>query len=123
MGLDQYAFKVRPVLTDNEGEKEEREEIAYWRKFSPLQAYMEDLYHDRGGEQEFNCVELPLDTDTLDDLEECYQKLEDREGFFWNVRDDDGSHRKHNEELVAQFIKDARAALNDGWKVVYYSWW
>ena len=60
MGLDQYASarKGEPT-TDDEGYTyyEDSMELAYWRKHPNLQGWMQDLYHEKGGEDEFNCLD------------------------------------------------------------------
>ena len=69
MGLDQYAFarKGEPIRNRLETEYEVEHEIAYWRKHPNLQGWMEQLWREKGGEGEFNCVDVEL---TLDDLEQ-----------------------------------------------------
>jgi hypothetical protein len=64
MGLDQYAYKL------TESDPTEREEIAYWRKHPNLQGWMESLWRSNGGEGEFNCVDVELTLEDLDDLEQ-----------------------------------------------------
>ena len=118
MGLDQNAYKV-----SQEGE---REELAYWRKHNRLQGWMEERYTDKGGKEQFNCVDLELDEDDILDLEVA---IDDKElpataGFFYG--DDsyewyDGEHG--DKEADQKFIKDAKEALSDGWKIVYSCWW
>ena len=68
MGLDQNAWKV-----DKDGE---REELAYWRKHNRLQGWMEERYTEKGGKEQFNCVDLELTEEDIDDLETA---IEDRE--------------------------------------------
>jgi len=87
---------------------------------------MEERYTDKGGKEQFNCVDLELDEDDILDLEVA---IDDKElpatgGFFFG--DDsyewyDGEHG--DKETDRQFIKDAKAALDDGWKIVYSCWW
>lgn len=118
MGLDQNAYKV-----SQEGE---RVELAYWRKHNRLQGWMEERYTVKGGMKEFNCVDLELTEDDIDDLEttiDC-RALPETGGFFFG--DDsykwyDGEHG--DKETDRQFIKDAKAALDGGWKIVYSCWW
>ena len=85
MGLDQYATarKGEPrkvpqtwTTTDADGNEEEvveyynewddTIELAEWRKHPNLQGWMENLWYEKGGEGEFNCVELELTLENLD---------------------------------------------------------
>ena len=139
MGLDQYAVarkgKPRTVkseytYTDHDGnEHEDVEEylewddtieLATWRKHPNLQGWMQNLYYEKGGGEEFNCVDLEL---TLDDLNALEATLDEEElpetiGFFFGSKADD-----HYAEADREFIVQARAAIKQGYTVVYSSWW
>ena len=139
MGLDQYAVarkgKPRTVkseytYTDHDGnEHEDVEEylewddtieLATWRKLPNLQGWMQNLYYEKGGGEEFNCVDLEL---TLDDLNALEATLDEEElpetiGFFFGSNADD-----HYAEADREFIVQARAAIKQGYTVVYSSWW
>ena len=108
MGLDQYAFAKKG---------EERIELAYWRKHANLHGWMANLYDERGGEKEFNCVELPLDEYDLNALEENYKNLAAATGFFWGT-----SHPEDDDDTIA-FIQKAKEYIKDGYEIVYDSWW
>lgn len=119
MGLDQYAWKV----TGNK-----REEIAYWRKHNRLQGWMENLWHSKGGAGEFNCVDVELDEEDLDELEIKIKerKLPPTDGFFFGTdsyRISDDYHGYEDEPTDLQFIEDARKVISKGDKVVYSCWW
>ena len=123
MGLDQYATARRgEARTDDEGYTyyEDSMELAYWRKHPNLQGWMEDLYHEKGGEQEFNCVDLELTLEDLNALEESLddESLPETAGFFFGGNADD-----HYAEADREFIVQARAAIKQGYTVVYSSWW
>ena len=139
MGLDQYATARRgePVkreeryeVTDVEGnvseqvevhyEYEDSMELAYWRKHPNLQGWMEELYHEKGGEEEFNCVDLELTLEDLDALEESLddEALPETAGFFFGTDSSD-----YYAEADREFIVAARAAIKQGYTVVYSSWW
>ena len=118
MGLDQTAYKVR--------QDGERVDLAYWRKHNRLQGWMEERYTVKGGMEEFNCVDLELTEDDIDDLEVAIDgmALPVTGGFFFG----DDSYGYYNNEYGDKeddhkFIKDARAALGAGWKIVYSCWW
>lgn len=124
MGLDQYAFAI-----NNNGEKEE---LAYWRKHPNLQGWMENLWEAKGkpglddanmggnGMSDFNCIPLELNSDDLDDLEDAVRGsgLPSTVGFFFG--DDSDDHYKSQD---LEFISKAREALDNGFTVVYDSWW
>ena len=123
MGLDQYATARKgEAKTDEEGYKyyEDSIELAYWRKHPNLEEFMSDLYYEKGGEDEFNCVDLELDEEDLDKLEESLDNsdLPETSGFFFGSNADD-----HYAEADREFIVQARAALKQGYTVVYHSWW
>jgi hypothetical protein len=127
MGLDMYAFKMKAKeagdIQTMAGWPEviEREEIAYWRKFNHLHGWMEALYREKGGTDEFNCVYVRLEQADLDRLRAAlYNKqLAHTPGFFF------GGDEMHEWDVDAteEFIEDAKQALLDGDAVFYYSWW
>ena len=123
MGLDQYATARRgEAKTDDEGFTyyEDSIELSYWRKHPNLQGWMEELYHEKGGSQEFNCVDLELTLGDLDALEESLDEeaLPETAGFFFGADSSD-----HYAEQDREFIREARAAIKQGYTVVYSSWW
>mgnify|MGYP001164890503 FL=1 len=112
MGLDQYAS----IRKDGQ----EDQEIAYWRKHPNLQGWMEQLWREKGGEGQFNCVDVEL---TFEDLEQLEASIEGAElpetvGFFFGNSSDD-----YYKEQDLEFIADASEAIEHGYKVVYTSWW
>ena len=110
MGLDQYAF--------TRGEDEADTQIMQWRKHADLEGWMSELYYEKGGQAEsFNCVELSLDKDDLLRLKQEYQNLQQTTGFFWGVSG------KYEETQTGQFIEAALQAIDDGYEVIYSSWW
>lgn len=123
MGLDQYAtaHKGEPT-TDDEGYTyyEDSMDLAYWRKHPNLQGWMQELYYEKGGEGEFNCVDVELTLEDLDALEESLddEALPETVGFFFGADADD-----HYAEQDREFIREARAAIKQGYTVVYSSWW
>jgi hypothetical protein len=132
MGLDQYAYKIKKGLVEdtidiklwNEEEgkplHEYDRDFFYWRKHHDLQGFMENLYCERGGEKEFNCVCIKLDEKDLDDLEHAVLdcKLPETSGFFFGS----GNTESYvNEDL--KFIRKAREAMSEGYDILYSSWW
>ena len=139
MGLDQYATarKGEPrkvpqtwTTTDADGNEEEvveyynewedSKELAYWRKHPNLQGWMEDLWIEKGNSGEFNCVDLELTLGDLEALEESLdnEALPETAGFFFGENADD-----HYAEQDREFIREARSAIKQGYKVIYSSWW
>lgn len=133
MGLDMYAWAIDPkkvkCLEDigaqfhpsSEGEEYKPEELFYWRKHHDLHGYFENLYRERGGDDEFNCVKLRLYETDLDKLEQdvINKKLPETTGFFFGdqpVTDEDVEN-----DLL--FIAKARQAIKEGKAVFYDSWW
>ena len=139
MGLDQYATARRGephkvpqtwTTTDADGnekevveyynEWEDSKELAYWRKHPNLQGWMENLWREKGNDGEFNCVDLEL---TLGDLEALEASIDGADlpktvGFFFGEDSDD-----HYLEQDREFIREARSAIKQGYKVIYSSWW
>ena len=118
MGLDQYAA-IR-LDTKNEDGNWDTEELAYWRKHPNLQGFMEHLYAEKGGTEEFNCVDLELTLEDIDSLEISVkgEELPETGGFFFGDCSDE-----HYKEEDLEFCANARKALADGKTVVYSSWW
>ena len=127
MGLDQYANARRgEAIVDDEGYTyyEDSMELAYWRKHPNLQGWMEELWYEKGcpndGGDGFNCVDLELTLEDLDALEESLddEALPETAGFFFG-----GNADEHYAEADREFIVAARAAIKQGYTVVYSSWW
>jgi len=139
MGLDQYASarKGEPTtieepytVTLEDGTTEERIEyskewsdsydLCDWRKHPNLQGFMENLYIEKGGEDEFNCVEVELDLADIDALEASVkgEELPETGGFFFG-----GDSSEYYKEQDLEFCNDARKALADGYTVIYSSWY
>lgn len=130
MGLDMYAFRVKPeALKDPKAlspvckdRDEEGQEIAYWRKHHDLHGWMENLYRKKGGtEESFNYVPLQLTREDLEVLEWDVReyKLPPTVGFFFgNNPPNDASVQRD-----VAFIEAARKALDAGDIVYYNSSW
>jgi|TARA_A100000172_G_C2958927_1_gene81775 hypothetical protein len=123
MGLDQYATARKgEARTDDEGYTyyEDSKELAYWRKHPSLQGWMEDLWIEKGNSGEFNCVDVELTLGDLDSMEEALDEnaLPETVGFFFGENSEE-----HYAEQDREFIVNARAAIKQGYTVVYSSWW
>jgi len=118
MGLDQYAA-IR-LDTKNEHGEWDTEELAYWRKHPNLQGFMENLYTEKGGTEEFNCVDVELTIEDIEALEISVkgEELPETGGFFFG-----GDSSEYYKEQDLEFCNDARKALADGYTVIYSSWY
>jgi hypothetical protein len=120
MGLDMYAFTTAEDIDAVDfNEPSDCAELFYWRKHPNLHGWMEELYRDKGGDAEFNCVGVRLDADDLDALEKVVNlgRLPETQGFFFG--ESDGTEKAHDLE----FIRLARDALGKDLAVYYTSWW
>lgn len=122
MGLDQYAYRVlkRNAVSDIEIKKDcDHEEIGYWRKVWPIQNWMESLYQQKGGTNEFNCEVVRV---TRSDLERFKKDL-----LYSGVLEEDqgvsNSHESYAIKQTKDFLKLAEQALDNGDYVYYDSWW
>jgi len=113
MGLDQnaYAFKNR---------EDGSIALAEWRKHPNLHGWMERLWRGKGGEGEFNCVEVELDREDLESLQDFVTRgdLPETTGFFFGGNSDE---RYKEQDLT--FIEEALELIEAGYKVEYNSWW
>ena len=108
--------------TDEEREQAELTEIAYWRKFNHLHGWMENLYREKGGQEEiFNCRTVRLELEDLARLEQALKndELKHTPGFFF------GGEEIYPADIKAtnEFIATARDAIQNGLTVFYDSWW
>lgn len=120
MGLDMYAFTTaRDILPVDFATPDDTVEIHYWRKHPNLHGWMERLYQQRGGCEQFNCVNLRLDHADIDALEQAIKAktLPQTAGFFFGETEGD----EWEDDL--HFVKKARDALAKGLRVFYSSWW
>lgn len=121
MGLDMYANTTKRRLSSSVdfATKDSDQLIHQWRKHPNLHGWMEDLYREKGGTEEFNCATLQLSAEDIDALERAINEssLPETCGFFFGVSD--GSER--DDDLA--FIAKARAALAEGLAVYYRAWW
>lgn len=137
MGLDMYAYTGRAgqsaAYQAQEGDWDHATqewvskgpvskpiELAYWRKHPSLHGWMEQLYRQRGGTGTFNCVELELTWNDVDDLEQAVRhgQLPFTVGFFFGKPAD---NVYYEEDL--KFCTDAKAEIFLGFKVFYNSSW
>ena len=74
--------------------------------------------HVKGNDGEFNCVDLELTLDDLDTREVSDNEAQaETAGFFF------GGNADGHAEADREFIVQARAAIKQGYTVVYSSWW
>ncbi|WP_197272088.1 phosphoglycerate kinase [Neisseria sp. 83E34] len=133
MGLDMYGYTMCAEFagdrqtdvmpkTDEEREQAQLTDIAYWRKFNHLHGWMEELYREKGGQEEiFNCRTVRLELEDLERLEQALDnnELEHTPGFFF------GGEEVYPEDIedTKKFIAAAREVIANGLAVFYDSWW
>lgn len=137
MGLDQYAYVTRDERAQGafampEDGIAEKQRIAQWRKHPELHGWMRELYRQKGGAvqqiddghtlmgENFNAGEgVELTLADLDALEVALNTgaLPETYGFFF------GHSTPEDEGLDRAFVKQARAAIAEGMRVFYTSWW
>lgn len=93
-----------------------QENIHYWRKHHNLHGWFENLYRKKGGSAvDFNCVNVRLTNEDLDQLKEdvVSNKLSS------------GDNKPDEESMVNDiiFIIKAKEAIARGLVVFYDSWW
>jgi len=123
MGLDQYAKVVkREYNNETLTETITKTEICYWRKHNALHGWMENLYESKGGEGEFNCVNLNLTSEDLEELEEDVvdKDLPETKGFFFG---EDTRECDHQKLETLKFLSKAKKALSQGNEVEYSAWY
>ena len=112
MGLDQNAYKIN--------KKGKKTEIACWRKHPNLHGWMANLYREKGGVEEFNCIDLELDKDDINRLERAIDNngLPNTIGFFFGEPKD---HHYKDQDL--EFCNIVRKAIQKKQTVTYKSWY
>ena len=116
MGLDQFAYKIMNYIPkssinfEDDFYKTNHEELYYWRKNYKLQTWMRNLYIAKGGQDEFNRNVLLL---TIDDI----KKLE----RWLNENKDECIDEEKKTTLT--FCELAIDAINNGYTIIYDSWW
>ena len=136
MGLDQFSYRIKkgfitkPVDFETESYNEEteehevlcdKEELHYWRKHPNLQGWMENLYYEKDGESEsFNCVNVQLTWEDLEQLEKDIKEgdLPETCGFFFGNDSDE-----YYKEETLEFIEKGLDSIKNGYDVNYSSWW
>lgn len=120
MGLDMYAYRVKPNPKNTAftiaGEKED---LAYWRKFNALHGWMEERYYEAGGTQVFNCTPLLLNKDLVDELEQNIDNLQPTPGFFFGPQE----YTEDDKDEIRKFVAQCREVQAAGDLVYYDSWW
>ena len=133
MGLDQYAYSRPPRKRNSDDDVQ----LMEWRKHNRLQGWMEQLWNDKGcpnaqteGDEmgDFNCVELQLTKQDIDNLEYAIENFElpEANGFFWGSdsyfwNDENDEPFPENEYWYKSndlmFVESARKALDNKHRV------
>lgn len=139
MGLDQYAYSRPPRKRNSDDDVQ----LMEWRKHNRLQGWMQQLWEDKGcpnaqteGDEmgDFNCVELQLTAQDIDDLEYSINNFElpEANGFFWGSdsyfwNNEDNEPFPENEYWYKSndlmFIESARKALDNKHRIYYSCWY
>ena len=127
MGLDMWA------TISKETGKQEGEQIADWRKHNRLHGWMTELWVDKGCPEEgddgqaFNCIPLTLTRDDLLQLKHdiLSKALPETQGFFFGHDSYDWHEEEIDEEIKydLEFVENGLKAIDDGYTVIYNSWW
>ena len=136
MGLDMFAYSVPAKLVgdsqinmthkfyrkDNKPKCGVNTNFAYWRKFSALHTWMQILYETKGGTGDFNCQQVRLMPEDIDDLEEAAKtkSLRPVSGFFFGYSD---TFSDEDKDDVLEFVDKCRKAFKAKQAVIYDSWW
>lgn len=121
MGLDAYAFAVKPedAISDTEFLSEKYlDSFDYFRKHHSLNNFMIDLYYQKGGVNGVRDCYFSVRL-TRDDLQKLkYAVLHNQlpEGY-------DLCSRRQNIVYDLKFIKEANRAIADGYEVYYSADW
>lgn len=131
--------------------KTENNHLFYWRGFYQLECWMEALFERKYAQQEkkfpdidvFNCVYLRITEDDLNQLrddtclkhmdlifgehKELSVAMQEANSIIQNQGNPvffikEKLYKRHMEALK-EFIKQARAEINNGSAVFYHSWW
>jgi hypothetical protein len=139
MGLDQYAYSRPPRKRNSDDDVQ----LMEWRKHNRLQGWMQQLWENKGcpnaqteGDEmgDFNCVELQLTAQDIDDLEYAINNFEFPEAngffwgsdsYFWNNEDDEpfpeNEYWYKSNDLM--FVESARKALDNKHRIYYSCWY
>jgi hypothetical protein len=130
MGLDMYAYKTKfkpskevDFQDELQAVQDELDDLHYWRKHPNLHGWMESLYNEKGGQDEFNCRPVQLTSEDIQRLAtallETKPDLPETAGFFFGSSE--GSEDEIQDDL--EFVKKAKQAIDEGYIVYYDSWW
>lgn len=118
MGLDMYAHAVE------QGKELDLEQppFKYWRKNNALHGWMQELYEEKGGDdEEFNCVPVHLEFQDLEKLREdiLADKLKPTEGFFFGAQE----YSAEQKEEDLHFVESALKLISEGFDIYYSAWY
>jgi hypothetical protein len=130
MGLDMHVYKTKEDIGDvGKKRPDDTIEVMYWRKHPNMHGWFERLWLERGGVEDVNDVFggfnggdwVHVKLEDLDRLEKdiISNSLPHTTGFFF------GASYHDEDEIKAdlEFVKKARAELQNGYKLFYTSSW
>lgn len=101
----------------------ETKEIMYWRKHHPLQDLLEDIYRDKGGTEEFNCVDVILTKGECESiLEHALNELKRYDSIGY-TDSDDAYYREKWQYTANRFKMLLNTVDFDKNTIYYHSWW
>ena len=126
MGLDAYFRRVhKDAITTNvdfkiDNDKFAVTDVAYFRKNSALQGWMQELYRSKGGtDVEFNCSNVVVSIDDLLTLHNQIKanKVLPTSGFFF------GDMCDEKYEQLKQVVVDMIDDYDDEYVYYYFAWY
>ena len=123
MGLDMHAYKTKftpaSEVDFRVSEEQKIEELYSWHKHHNLHGWMKELYRDKGGKENFNCVNVLLREEDLSDLksEIVRKQPPSTTGAFLGQSYNSEEEKAHD----LTFIMLAQQALDEGYTVYYTS--
>ena len=118
MGLDQYAH-----TGSADGNFDEKFK---WRKHAKLQAFMEMLwYHQLGNNKEFNCQNLELERNDIEQLQALIKgdDLPESPGGFFSGHQFQDQSASDYKETDLEFCDWALEEIDNGRPVFYTCWY
>ena len=125
MGLDMYSkrVKIEGAIDDLSFDSTQvvDDDFFYWRKNRHLHNWMSNLYLDKGGNEEFNCIPVRVLDEDLTQLAKdiALKNMDGSSGFFFG----DGDYDEDRIEEDLSYVKLAKQAIAEGDAIYYMAWY
>jgi hypothetical protein len=125
MGLDMFSkrVKIEGAIDDLSFDSTQvvDDDFFYWRKNRHLHNWMSNLYLDKGGNEEFNCVPVRVLDEDLTQLAKDIElkNMDGSSGFFFG----DGDYDEDRIEEDLSYVKLAKQAIAEGDAIYYMAWY